>query len=119
MASRRMEKLESLLQQEIALVIQNEIKDPRLSGMVSVTRVEVAQDMRNATVFVSVFSLDNVEKQRAVDLEVLNHSARYIMFLLSKKLEIKYIPDLIFKIDLGMEQASRVLEILNRNIKKT
>jgi ribosome-binding factor A len=114
-----MEKIESLLQQEIALVIQNEIKDPRLSGMVSVTKVEVAQDMHNATVFVSVFSLDNVDEHRAKDLEVLNHSARYIMFLLSKKLEIKYIPELVFKLDLSIEQASRVLGIINRNKQKT
>jgi len=119
MASRRTEKIESLLQQEIAAIIQKEIKDPRLSGMVSVTRVECAPDMRNAAVFVSVFSLDKIEEHRETDLEVLNHSAKYIMFLLSKKIEIRYIPELVFKIDRSIEQASRVIDILNRNKKKT
>ncbi len=118
MASRRQERIESLLHQEIANIIQNEVKDPRLAGMVSVTRVEASPDMRNATVFVSVFTLDNLEERRTTDLEVLNHSARYIMFLLSQRLEIKFIPELAFKLDRSMEHASRVYEILNKN-KKT
>ena len=117
-STRRTEKIESLLQQEIALIIQKEIKDPRLSGLVSVTRVEVSDDMRNATVSVSVFSLDNIEEHRETDIEVLNHSASYIMFLLSKRLKIKYIPELLFKIDVSIEKASRVIEILNRNKKQ-
>jgi ribosome-binding factor A len=107
--------MEELLLQEIALIIQTEVKDPRLTGFISVVRVVLSPDFKNAVVHVSVWSNKNIDADRKKDLEALQSSKKYIMFLLSKKLEIRYVPDLEFKLDISMEQASRVSSILKRN----
>ncbi len=99
---------------EVALIINQELKDPRLTGLVSVTKVEISPDMRNATVHVSVFATDKIDRSRDTDLEVLNHSAHYIMFLLSKKLTIKYIPEILFKLDNSMEESDRMSQLFKK-----
>jgi ribosome-binding factor A len=114
MSEKRMERVKSTLMKEVALIINREIKDPRFTGLVSVTKVEISPDMHNAYVYVSVFTTDKIDKSRDKDLEVLNHSAHYIMFLLSKKLTIKYIPELEFRLDTSMEEADRMNRIFNK-----
>jgi ribosome-binding factor A len=111
---RRKERLESLFQQEISRIIQQEIKDPRLTGLVSVTKVEIAPDMRTANVHVSVYTLANLEKNREKDLEALESAKSYIMFKLSKAVDIKYIPELAFHLDTSMEKADRVAQLLKK-----
>jgi ribosome-binding factor A len=112
MSDKRINKLTSLLTREIAQIINREIKDPRLKGMVSITNLELAKDLKTAVVHVSVFSLDNIDARRHEDIEVLNNASRYIMFLLSKRIYIKYIPNLYFKIDKSLEKVAKVNEIL-------
>jgi len=114
MSERRMERIKSQLMKEVALIINQELKDPRLTGLVSVTKVEISPDMRNATVHVSVFATDKIDRSRDTDLEVLNHSAHYIMFLLSKKLTIKYIPEILFKLDNSMEESDRMSQLFKK-----
>ena len=114
MSEKRMERVKSTLMREVAIIIDREVKDPRLTGLVSVTKVDISPDMHNAYVYVSIFTTDQIDKNRDKDIEVLNHSAHYIMFLLSKKLTIKYIPELEFRLDTSMEEADRMTRIFNK-----
>ena len=52
--SRRADRINGLLRQEISVLLSREIKDPRLSGVISITQVETTSDLRNAHVYVSV-----------------------------------------------------------------
>jgi len=117
-SQRRLERLKEQLYQEISLIIQNEIKDPRLSGIISVISLDLSKDLHNAIVYISVYSNKDIELCRKKNLDALHSSRKYIMYLLSKKLKIKYIPELEFRLDLSMEEADRINKILKENTKK-
>lgn len=115
-SDRRRLRMTELLLQEIALIIQTEVKDPRLTGMVSVVRVDLAADLKTAVVYVSVWSAseENLEADRRKDLEALRSARRFIMHLLAKRLDLRYVPELEFRIDRSMEKADRVNRLLRR-----
>lgn len=83
------------------------VKDPRL-GFVTVTEVELSEDLKIARVFISVFNAD----EREVSLEVLNHARGLIRNELSKKLKMKVIPTVEFRIDSSIEKGDRIDSIL-------
>ena len=104
----RIEKLNSLLKEEIACLIKD-LKDPRL-GFVTVTQVMVSHDIKHAKVYVSV--LGN-EKETSDSIVVLNHAAGFIRSNLLKRVSIKYIPELAFHFDNSIERGTRILHIIN------
>ena len=98
---------------ELAQILQHEMKDPRI-GFVSVTRVEMAQDLRHANVFVSVFGKDE-EKKKTMD--ALKSGAGFIRTLLGKRMRLRTTPELTFRLDDSMEHGARIQELL-RKVKK-
>lgn len=118
MSDKRMHKLKSLLIQEIAGIINTEIKDPRLQGLVSVTDMKIEPDLRTAIVNVSVFDLGSLETKREKDIDALNSASHYIMFLLSRRLHLKYIPELEFRIDRSMEVSANISRIIAEDKKR-
>lgn len=111
-SDRRRLRMSQLLLQEIARIIQTEVKDPRLTGLVSVVQVDLAADLKTAVVHVSVWSDHDIESDRRKDLDALRSAKRYIMHLLAKRLELRYVPDLEFRIDRSMERADRINRLL-------
>ncbi len=95
MLNTRLERVAQQLQQEIATIIHQELKDPRL-GFVTITRVEVSKDVAHAKVWFSC--LGSVE-DRTRSGEVLGHSARFIRELIKKRFRLKVIPELTFRYD--------------------
>ena len=106
----RVERLNSLLRQEISDLIQRYVKDPRLGTFVSVTAVEISKDMRYAKVFVSRYGTD-IEK--ADTLKALESASGYIRHELGERLKTRRIPELSFRLDNTMEKAAKVLKIIN------
>ncbi len=109
--SRRTERLNHLLRQEITELLQREAKDPRLSAMVSVTRVSVSSDLRYAKVFISVLGTE--EEKRGV-LAGLHAASGFLRRGLSSRLSIRYTPELSFSYDDTMEQAGKVLQLIQQ-----
>jgi ribosome-binding factor A len=108
--TRRTERLNHLLRQEITDLLQREAKDPRLSAMVSVTRVSVSSDLRYAKVFISVLGTEE-EKKRV--LAGLHAASGFLRRELSGRLSIRYTPELSFFYDDTMEQAGRVIQLID------
>ena len=108
--TRRTERLNHLLRQEITDLLQREAKDPRLSAMVSVTRVSVSSDLRYAKVFISVLGTE--EEKRGV-LAGLHAASGFLRRELSGRLSIRYTPELSFFYDDTMEQAGRVIQLID------
>lgn len=108
--SRRMQRLDELLRQEVARLIAEEVKDPRV-GFVTVMDARVSPDLRHARVYVSVLG-DEQEKRHAV--EALQRAGGFLRGRLGRVLEMKYLPELRFELDRSLEKASRIEEILNR-----
>ena len=109
--SRRTERLNHLLRQEITDLLQREAKDPRLSAMVSVTRVSVSSDLRYAKVFISVLGTE--EEKKGV-LAGLHAASGFLRRQLASRLTLRYTPDLTFTYDDTMEQAGKVLELIQQ-----
>ena len=107
----RVERLNSLLRQEISDLIQRYVKDPRLGTFVSVTTVEISRDMRYAKVFISRYGTD---EEKADTLKALASASGYIRHELGERLKTRRIPELSFRLDNTMEKAAKIQKIMNR-----
>ncbi len=94
------------MKQEIADILMRKIKDPRI-GFVTVTDVEVADDLRNAKVFVSVYGGDKEDS-----LKGLKSAAPYIRSELGKRMRMRFMPELLFRFDGTVEQGAHIMELL-------
>lgn len=103
------ERLSELLQREIGTIIAREMRDPRIPAVVTVTHVKLAQDTRNATVYVSIFGEPDTRKSA---IDALNGAAPFIQKLLSSRVSIKHFPRLYFKLDNSLEQGHHINELL-------
>jgi ribosome-binding factor A len=108
---KRAERVKHLLQQEISLIIQNDLKDPRVQ-MVTVTNVRLSPDLREGRVLVT--SLSNDPAERDAILLGLKRATGYIRGELGRRLEIKFIPQLEFVFDDSYEKQERILNLLEQ-----
>jgi ribosome-binding factor A len=102
-------RVSDLLREEIALIIMNRIKDPRL-GFITVTSVKVTDDLKIARVYLSVFNKEETEKS----VEILNSAKGFIRAELSRKVKLKYIPQLEFFNDKSIEYGERIDHLLDK-----
>lgn len=108
--TRRTERINDLLQEEISDLLLRDMKDPRLSGLVTITEVDVSPDLRRAKVFVSVMGTD---EQKASTFEALDAAARYLQRELGQRLTIRRTPELAFIKDDSLERGARILALLD------
>jgi ribosome-binding factor A len=109
--SNRPERVAQLMRREIAEVLLRRLRDPRVTGMVSVTDVEVSHDLSAARVFVSIMP-DGPERQRSLD--ALQSAAGYIRHELAPRLGLREVPELRFVLDTSIERGARVDDLLRR-----
>jgi ribosome-binding factor A len=110
MMATRSERVQEAIRQEISVILQNEIKDPRI-GFLTVTGVELTKDLRYARVYFSVLGED---KEKHLALKGLNSAKGYIKGLLSDKIKLRFMPEIEFKVDDTMERTKILGEIFNR-----
>lgn len=110
MQGKRLDRVNQLIREEISLLLQRELKDPRL-GFVTVTEVEVSKDLRQAKVYVSV--LGN-EEQWAASLKALASARGFIHKWLRDHLDLRVTPALDFRADRSMEHAAHIQSLLKR-----
>jgi ribosome-binding factor A len=107
--SRRQKQVAELLQQELSLLIQRRVHDPRVKG-VTITHVDVSLDLRNAKIFIMV-SGDDLAAKKA--LEGLKHASGFFRRELGASLELRYMPELLFVRDVSLEHGLRIDRILD------
>jgi ribosome-binding factor A len=110
MRFKRSERIQEVILEEISNLIQKGLKDPRISGFITVTGVEVSANLKHAKVFVSVMGS---EKEKEASLEGLESAKGYIRSQLGKKLYLKSVPELMFKHDDTAEYATNIQKLLN------
>lgn len=109
MVKNRLVRLNSLLQEVLSEVIRKDVRNPHVHTFVSVTRVEITADLQHAKVYISVLGTDQ-EKQET--LTALQSAAGFIAVHSSKKVVMRYFPELFFKLDTSLEQQLRIEELL-------
>jgi ribosome-binding factor A len=107
MPTRRQEKVARLVKEVVSDAILSHLSDPRITGLVTVTRVAVTPDMRNADVYLSVFGTSDSEKERT--FEAITHARTRIQSLLAAAIHSKFCPTLRFHKD---EQFQKMLETM-------
>ena len=109
--TRRTERVNELLREELSALIARELKDPRLgSGLVTITEVQVAPDLRAATVFVS--HLGPAGERKEV-LRGLQSAAPFLHNELVRRLDLRRVPDFRFVFDPSIERGARLAEIIH------
>ncbi len=107
----RPERVAQLMRREIAQLLEHEMRDPRLSTMVSVTDVEVTNDLSSAKVWVSTLG---EARERASLLEGLASAAGFIRRELGPRLGLREVPEIRFLFDESLERGARVDSILKK-----
>jgi len=109
--SRRTERLASTIRQELAQIILRELDDPRLSGLPSITRVKVSEDLSIADVY---FTVMGTPGHQQAALNALRHSAGLMRTRLTKALSIRQTPYIKFHIDESARKEIEVLDLLHK-----
>jgi ribosome-binding factor A len=108
-SSRRPEQMAQSLRQVIAETLAREVRDPRV-GFVTVTAVQVTNDLSHARVLVSV---PGEEAEKAQALDGLQSAAGFLRSRVARELTTRSVPELHFELDRGLEHTARINELLN------
>ncbi|ERH64353.1 MULTISPECIES: 30S ribosome-binding factor RbfA [Pantoea] len=112
----RPQRVAQELQKEIAIILQREIKDPRLGMMVTVSGVEVSRDLAYAKVFVT-FLNDQDEEAVKNGLKALKEASGYIRILLGKAMRLRIVPELTFFYDNSLIEGMRMSNLVSNVIR--
>ena len=112
MANYRGGRINEEVKREISNIIQNAVKDPRMTAMVSVTDVKVTKDLRYAKVFVSIFSKDEEEKSNT--FIALKNASGFIRKEIGQRINLRYNPQIIFEIDDSISYGMRIEELITK-----
>jgi ribosome-binding factor A len=113
MAKIRVGRVGEQIKKELSQIIQSELKDPRI-GFITVTGVEVTNDLSQAKVYLSVLGS---EEQKEESLKAIARGTGFIRSELGKRMRLRHTPELVFKFDSSIEYGSRIeslLEQINR-----
>lgn len=105
----RHDKVTEALKKEISSIIHSELKDPRL-GFITVTQVELTQDLRYAKVFFSVLGKEEEHKKTK---EALDSALGFIRRLVAQRIRLRFAPEISFREDRSAEYSIRIQEALN------
>jgi ribosome-binding factor A len=107
----RPERVAHMMRREIADILENRLRDPRLGSMVSITDVEVTQDLSFARVYVSTLET-GPEREKLLD--ALKSAAGFVRHELRPRLGLREVPEVRFVFDESIERGARVDEILRK-----
>jgi len=105
----RKEKVQDAIQEEICAILLNDLKDPRI-GFVTITGVEMSDDLRYAKVFYSVLGKEEDKKKTK---EALDSANSFIRTLVAERIQLRFAPEIVFKADDSSEYSSHIQKILD------
>ncbi|UCB43559.1 MAG: 30S ribosome-binding factor RbfA [Dehalococcoidales bacterium] len=105
------ERVNSLIRQEISELLRCQVKDPRLDTFITVTAVDTSSDMRHAKVFVSRLG---GQEDKHKTLGVLASAAGFFRRELAARLKLRRVPELNFQWDDSLERGDRLLQLIDR-----
>ncbi len=112
--SNRMGRIDEEYRKELSQIISYELKNPNVTGLISVTKVKVTNDLKYAKIYVSIMNSKNVTDT----LAGLKKSSGFIRSELAKRVNLRNTPELIFELDDSLEYGARIDSILKEIIPK-
>ena len=108
MKNNRLERVNSEIQKEVALIINNELRDPQITSMIGVSEVDVAPDLANAKVYLSIYGGDAQDT-----LNRIKGAGSFIRGRLAKKIRLRIIPRLDFYVDNSQVYGQKIDQLLS------
>ncbi|MFP1749569.1 30S ribosome-binding factor RbfA [Lonsdalea quercina] len=112
----RTQRVAQEMQKEIAIILQREVKDPRV-GMATVSGVEMSRDLAYAKVFVT-FLNDNEPEQVKTGIKALQDASGFIRVLLGKAMRLRVVPELTFSYDNSLVEGMRMSNLVTNVVRK-
>ena len=112
--SNRMERVDEELKRELSIIINQDLKNPNITGIISVTKVKTSPDLKSAKVYISILN----SKSKKNTLQGLKKAKGFIRTELARRVNLRYTPDLIFELDESMEYGSKIDNILKEIMPK-
>ncbi|HEY5062624.1 MAG TPA: 30S ribosome-binding factor RbfA [Gemmatimonadaceae bacterium] len=106
---RRGDRVAEAIREEVATFLAVDVKDPRVTGLVTVTGCEVTRDLRSAKVFVSIMGTDT---ERHATMEGLASVATHLRARVGRALQLRLAPEITFKPDESIARAARIEDLL-------
>ena len=110
MRDERVRKINEEIRRIVSDIIRNDIKDPRVGGMVSIVRVDTSRDLRHAKLYISVMGADNDGKRT---IEGLKKASGFIRRELGHQMSAYYVPELTFVLDDSIEYSIGISRKIN------
>ncbi|MBU5590650.1 30S ribosome-binding factor RbfA [Clostridium sp. MSJ-4] len=111
MANYRNGRINEEVRKEVSDIIRNQLKDPRINAMVSVTDVKVTKDLRYAKVYVSIFGDDEQKKDT---FNALKSSSGFIRKEVGSRVKLRYTPEIMIELDESIEQGMHIDSLLEK-----
>lgn len=111
MTLKRVDRLNSLLKEVLSEVIRIDVKNPHIHELLTITKVDITKDLHNAKVYISVIGN---EKDKQSTLSALKSAAGYIAVVASKKVTMRYFPQLTFFLDDTVEKQVQINELIEK-----
>jgi len=113
MATHRKDRVAEEIKKELSEIIRNDMKDPRVQGLVSVTHVEVSRDIGSATIYLSC--LGDADEQ-ANTVKAFKQASGFLRGELAGRLKLRVTPELTFKADQSIRIGARINELINQQV---
>ena len=105
----RTERIEEEIKKVASKVINQELKDPRLTGIISVTKVSVARDLKHCKIFISMLGTSDVNEA----MDALKSSAGYVRREIGNNIRMHSTPEVKFELDDSIEYGNKIQKIIN------
>ena len=109
--TRRTQRVNELIRGEISLLLQRQVKDPRLCGLVTVTEVSTSADLKHAKIYISVMGGETEKREALAGLE---RASSFFRRELAERLSLRRIPELSFCRDDSIEHGSHLLKLIEQ-----
>jgi len=106
----RSERVEGQLKKEISKILQEDLKDPRI-GFVTITRIDLTPNLRYVKVYYSIFGDEDAKK---ASLKGIKSAAGFIRKLIAKRINMRYVPELSFRLDDSIEYSIKLEKTFER-----
>lgn len=111
MKRQRLAGIEKEMARVISKVLMEEVKNPKVKGLVSVTNINVTEDLKFADVYFSIMGQENTNTDEVI--EGLNQIKGFLRKRVAEEIEIRYIPEIRVKLDTSIEHAIKISKLLN------
>ncbi|WP_404415962.1 30S ribosome-binding factor RbfA [Marinospirillum sp.] len=112
----RTDRIADQIQRELAVMIQREVKDPRLDAMITVSGVKVSKDLGYADVYVTVLGKEDKQEIIQENLAILKHAAGFLRGRIGQSIKLRVVPQLRFHYDESVQRGQQLSSLIEKAV---